>query len=83
MTPEKIIRMAREAGFDPNSSYTVLPMKNYASNGVSYELERFAALVAAHEREACAKVCEELETCSDAEFYGHEFANAIRARSNV
>ena len=32
------------------------------------------------EREACAKVCDELETCSDAEFYGHEFAAAIRAR---
>jgi len=32
------------------------------------------------EREACAKVCEEMETCSDAEFYGYEFAAAIRAR---
>jgi hypothetical protein len=32
------------------------------------------------EREACAKVCDTLETSSDAEFYGYEFAEAIRAR---
>ena len=69
MTQEDIIRMAREIW----GERAVLPFN---------ELERFAALVAAHEREACAKVCEELETCSDAEFYGYEFANAIRARGN-
>lgn len=28
--------------------------------------------------EEAAKMCETLETCSDAEFYGHEFAAAIR-----
>lgn len=33
------------------------------------------------EREECAKVCEELKTESDAEFYGHEFAAAIRSRT--
>ena len=44
---------------------------------------KLVADAVAVEREACAKVCEELETCSDAEFYGHEFANAIRARGDV
>lgn len=41
------------------------------------DLERFARLVAAKEREACAKVCEE-----QYEYYGHDhiFAAAIRAR---
>lgn len=84
MTHDDIIRMAREADliyWRPNSRF---------SDGVWWmdageprdELERFASLVAAHEREACAKMCEELETCGDAEFYGHEFANAIRARGN-
>jgi hypothetical protein len=44
MTRDDIIKMAREAGFNP-VSYT----------GANLELfERFAALVAAHEREACA-----------------------------
>jgi len=37
----------------------------------------------ANEREACAKVCDELETNSDAEFYGYEFSKAIRARANT
>jgi hypothetical protein len=43
---DDIIKMAREAGFNP-VSYT----------GANLELfERFAALVAAHEREACANL---------------------------
>ena len=47
---DDIIRMAREAGFEG------LLDKAW---GIE-QLERFAALVAAHEREACAKVCEEV-----------------------
>ena len=39
------------------------------------KLERFAALVAAAEREACAKVCEE-----DGLLWGQRYADAIRAR---
>jgi hypothetical protein len=42
-----------------------------------HELERFAALVAAAEREACAKVCEEIK---GVKLQGYEFAAAIRAR---
>lgn len=50
------------------------------------ELERFAALVAAREREECAKVCEEMRPSKaeyDQRFYdGCTFsASAIRARS--
>jgi len=73
MNQDDIIHMAREAWgleFIPESD--------------TPKLERFFkaayAAGATAEREACAKVCEELETCSDAEFYGHEFAAAIRAR---
>jgi hypothetical protein len=44
MTRDDIIRMAREAGF--------------ARTKMHPALERFAALVAAAEREACAKLCE-------------------------
>ena len=47
MTQDEIIRMAREAGM------TVFVIES---------LERFASLVAAHEREACAKVCGQLMT---------------------
>ena len=44
---EDIIRLAREAGWSDRSIF-----------GHDERLERFAALVAAHEREACAKVVE-------------------------
>lgn len=50
MTKDDIIRMAREAGFADDKG-VVHP---------AYQLEAFANLVAAFEREACAKVCDEL-----------------------
>ena len=53
------------------------PFKNYM---------KFAALVAAAEREACAKVCEDYTDryagCED-EGHGYEIAAAIRARSEA
>ncbi len=48
MNKEDIIRMAREAGFYCTTRQSTL-------EGM---IERFAAIVAAAEREACAKVCE-------------------------
>lgn len=42
-------------------------------------IERFAALVAAHEREACAQVCEAKQSYN-AMHANTEFAAAIRAR---
>ncbi len=46
MTRDEITRMAREAGF-------------VGFDGDNGSLRRFAALVAAAEREACAKVCDD------------------------
>ena len=46
MDRDDIIKMAREAGFNP-VSYTGANLESF---------ERFAALVAAHEREACANL---------------------------
>lgn len=73
MNREEIIRMAREVGieFDPRWGTC------YTGN---VQLERFAALVAAHEREACAKACEEIK---GVKLQGYEFAAAIRARGNT
>ena len=67
MNQDDIIRMAREAGIplDPKHPGWLLP-----------HLERFAALVAAAEREACAQMCEVYM----AEGIGREMARAIRAR---
>ncbi|MCA3503054.1 MAG: hypothetical protein IOD05_07380 [Rhodobacter sp.] len=53
------------------------------------ELDRFAALVAAHEREACAKVCEGMarpvgdDMMSDAQWIVSSCAAAIRKRGEV
>ena len=55
MNRDEIIAMAREAGFSERDA-----MGRPAFLGNSYDLERFAALVAAAEREACAKVCDEI-----------------------
>ena len=60
MTREDIIRMAREAGkVRPGVEY--MPLEVF---------ERFAKLVAAAEREACAAVCDKL---------GDEYADANAA----
>ena len=42
----------------------------------------FAKLVAAKEREACAKVCEDREWGNKETYAAQECANAIRARGN-
>jgi hypothetical protein len=78
MDREQIIRMAREAGFRvdwQHADVAEIKAKRY---------EYFAALVAAHEREACAKVCDVLavhpEYASDITKVA---AQAIRARGNT
>ena len=79
MNKEDIIRLAREAGVKPLL---------YDGKWAVENLDVFAALVAAHEREACAKVCEERKI-NPAEwmidkFYNHAVehcAAAIRSRT--
>jgi len=81
MTRDDIIRMAREAGFESNS----LGM-TYTSGSLLDLLERFAELVAAAEREACAKVCENgtfLHDFSPEAKYSRACARGIRARGQV
>ena len=54
MTQDEIIRMAREAGLIRQRGNL-----DIVTHSIT-QIERFAALVAAHEREACAKVCEKM-----------------------
>ena len=56
MQTEEIIRMAREA--DIEVAHMNKPMTDAEIKQAW--LKRFSALVAAHEREACAKVCDDL-----------------------
>ena len=60
MNRETIIQMAREAGFEVHERKQQARVGIDALIGVdsTAKLERFAALVAASEREECAKVCE-------------------------
>jgi len=64
MTQDEIIGMAKKCGWD-NPANNMMPL---------YE---FAKLVAQHEREACAKVCEEY---ADDSRTGSTCARVIRAR---
>jgi hypothetical protein len=81
MTREEIIRMAREAGLAYGSDEKPLG-----------SVTRFAELVAAAEREACAKVCEGLGVHPalnvfnggpDWYKHGKDCAAAIRARGET
>ena len=79
LNQEDIIRMAREAGFDTSKMAQeagFLCEEDWAKHGLQ-KFERFANLVAAHEREECAKFCRDTHG-----FYGfgHVFATGIRAR---
>jgi hypothetical protein len=57
MNREDIIRMAREAGLCIDGEVAFSPNHNGADVDIN-DLQAFANLVAAAEREACAKACE-------------------------
>jgi len=80
MTQDEIIEMLRAScGKD-----RVDPEQNGFWVIVTEELERFAKLVAQHEREACAKVADkEAADWYDNTGVGDAIATAIRARSNT
>lgn len=71
MNREDIIRMAREAGI------LVPGYRDHIEH-----MERFAALVAAAEREACAKFVEDEYVRQFEEPWRQNLAKAIRARGN-
>jgi len=74
MTRDDIIRMARECGLVDVSERDDCDIWVRGQIEV-IDIEAFAALVAAAEREACAKVCAE-----DGLLWGQRYAAAIRAR---
>jgi hypothetical protein len=83
---DDIIRMAREAGME-----RVVKLHSDGTRTVELPhpdlLERFAALVAAQEREACAEVCEQ-EVCAccwsdDAQAAAEHLSERIRARGQA
>jgi hypothetical protein len=80
MTQEDIIRMAREAGLHRNQhNLASNPVKyRFSYDGYEENFERFAELVAAAEREACAKVVDHILKEG-----GGTWGDAIRARGQA
>jgi len=80
MDRELIIRLAREVGlWEMLEGYSSEYGSLDAEEDCLPELQRFAALVAAHEREECAKVCEAEGERIDASW--SSCAAAIRSRT--
>jgi hypothetical protein len=75
MTQDEIIEMARQAGFNVEQGFLL------RITGIDEDLERFAKLVAAKEREACAKVCDEYQDIPATE--PRHCAQDIRARGEA
>ena len=75
MTSDDIIRMAEAASI--LGKYDDLAGAEWRQDTIQ-ELERFAALVAAAEREACADICDQH---ASVEGIAQRCADAIRARS--
>lgn len=62
-----MIELAKKAGFTVTGSRIESPY--IGGSDISHRLAEFAALVVAHEREACAKVCDENAAKAEANGY--------------
>ena len=86
MTREELIRMAREAGWKDLREFDS-EMHDDIFMGKTADLEHFAAIVAAAEREACAKICDDraFQFFTESPFFVemHELADKIRARGQA
>ena len=81
MTQDEIIALLEKAKLGATGSFGFLVFKTVGLK----ELTEFANLVAAEEREACAKVCETINSLED--YYGERIelacAESIRARGQA
>ena len=80
MTHDEIIEMARQLEI---CELTSKPKQDIHYSLTIHEMESFANLVAQHEREACAKLCEELsqEMTPVGEFASKACAKFIRGQA--
>jgi F420-0:gamma-glutamyl ligase len=92
MTQDEIIEMTRKAGWsgiyivwaEPTGEVDWSPYKVSLTVPVTMDqIEAFAKLVAAKEREACAKVCDELHYTGFGYSVAPRQAAAIRARGEA
>jgi len=71
-----VIEMAREAGFNLEQGFLL------RITGIDEDLERFAELVRADEREACARVCAE-DGVQAMDFTGGTFVGGYFAKKII
>lgn len=84
MTQDEIIEMARQAGLGTPMEWHGRTYIEHGNAMLGVELVVFAKLVSAKEREACAKICDNI----DAEYEGEDVlatwcSRAIRARGEA
>ena len=83
MTKEEIIELARQADIDIGMWEKLSDNDDvfgYDFCGIHENLEAFAKLVAEHEREACAKICDEFYKGNPNINYSNTIAICIRGR---
>ena len=83
MTKEEIIEMAKQADIDIGMWEKLSDNDDvfgYDFCGIHENLEAFAKLVAAKEREACAKICDEFYKGNPNINYSNTIAICIRGR---
>lgn len=88
MSDRELLELARKAGFRTGEMHMqdglgTYPYVTSIGDGCVVELRRFAALVAANEREECAMVCEAHAASAGSTAQRHEAMScrdAIRAR---
>ena len=80
MTQDETIELAEQVGMIRRTDEF---HSDFCDGVYGDELEAFAKLVAAKEREACAKVCEDYGRAEEMQAIGNDFAQAIRARGQA
>ena len=86
MTKDDIMKLALESGFAKILDEHASEYRDFTfelSQDQYPELGRFANLVAEREREACAKLCDDLDDDIVDGLAGWQFGEAIRARSQA
>jgi hypothetical protein len=79
MTQDEIMEMARQAHFDSKTWVDIFADNPTVGDVRNYHIA-FAKLVAAKEREACAKECEHTALRMGSEWMAQHCAESIRAR---
>lgn len=86
MTQDEIIEMAKQVGMIKDGEWWFSSFYKTEQDVHISHLEAFAKLVAQHEREACANVCEETTASWTQHLYNEgciDCAKAIRERAQI